>query len=95
LLAAAAALMLGIAVSRAVLQVHTATEVAVGLAVGSLALAGIVALAGRYRPVPLPILPVAAAALVVALVFHGARWPAERAIRRLGFWFELLRPWCG
>ena len=94
LLAAATALLLGIAASRAVLQYHTATEIAVGLAVGSLTLAGIVAMAGRYRPAPLPILPVAAAALGLALLFHGARWPAEQAIRRFGFWFELLRPWC-
>jgi membrane-associated phospholipid phosphatase len=93
-LAAAAVLMLGIAASRAVLEYHTMTEVAVGLAVGGLALAGIVALAGRYRPVPLPILPVAAVALAVALLFHGARWPAEHAIRRLGFWFEVLAPLC-
>jgi hypothetical protein len=36
----------------------------------------------------------AVTALGIALIFHGARWPAEQAIRRLGFWFELLRPWC-
>ena len=95
LIAGAAALFLGIAASRAVLEYHTATEVAVGLAVGSLALGGIVALARRYRPVRLPMLPVAAAALGVALIFHGARWPAEQAVRRISFWFELLRPWCG
>ena len=93
-IAAAAALMLAIAASRAVLHYHSATEVAVGLAVGSLALSGIVVLAGRYRPVRLPILPVAAAALAIALIFHGVRWPAEQAIRRLGFWFELLAPLC-
>lgn len=93
-IAAAAALMLGIAASRAVLHYHSAVEVAVGLAVGSLALAGIVALAGRYRPVRLPLIPVGAAALAVALLLHGERWPAEQAIRRLGFWFDLLRPWC-
>lgn len=93
-IAAAAALMLAIAASRAVLHYHSAPEVAVGLAVGSLALSGIVVLAGRYRPVRLPVLPIAGAALAVALMFHGVRWPAEQAIRRLGFWFELLRPWC-
>ena len=94
LLMAAAALTLGIAASRAVLEYHTATEVAVGLAVGAVVLAGIVALAGRYRPAPLPILPVAAIAFALAVIFHGARWPAEHAIRRLGFWFELLAPLC-
>ena len=92
--AAAVALMLAIAASRAVLHYHSATEVAVGLAVGSLALSGIVVLARRYQPVRLPVLTVAGAALAIALVFHGVRWPAEQAIRRLGFWFELLRPWC-
>ena len=93
-IAAAATLMLAIAASRAVLHYHSATEVAVGLAVGSLALSSITVLAGRYRPVPLPVLPVVGATLAIALIFHGVRWPAEQAIRRLGFWFELLRPWC-
>lgn len=93
-IATAAVLMLAIAASRALLHYHSATEVAVGLAVGGLALSGIVVLAGRYRPVRLPVLPITAAALAVALLFHGVRWPAEQAIRRLGFWFELLRPWC-
>ena len=93
-IAAAAALMLAIAASRTVLHYHSATEVGVGLVVGSLALSGIVVLAGRYRPERLPVLPVAAAALAIALIFHGVRWPAEHAIRRLGFWFDLLRPWC-
>ena len=92
-IAAAAALMLAIAASRVVLDYHSAAEVAVGLAVGSLGLRGIVVLAGRYRPVRLPILPVAGAALAIALIAHGVRWPAEQAIRRLGFWLELLRPW--
>jgi membrane-associated phospholipid phosphatase len=94
LLAAAAALMLGIAASRAVLHYHTAIEVAVGLAVGSLALAGVVALTGHYRPARLPILPLGVAALAVALIFHGARWPAEHAVRRLGFWLKVLAPLC-
>jgi membrane-associated phospholipid phosphatase len=95
LIAAAAVLIGGIAASRAILQYHSAIEVAVGLAVGSLALGGVLLLVGRYRPVRLPIAPLAAAALAVALLFHGERWPAEQAIRRLGFWFDLLRPWCG
>lgn len=92
--AAAAALIVGIAASRAILEYHSAIEVAVGLTVGGLALAGILLLVRRDRPARVPILPVAAAALAVALFFHGERWPAEHAIRRLGFWFDLLRPWC-
>jgi hypothetical protein len=95
LTAATAALVLGIAASRAALHYHSAAEIGVGLAVGSMALGAVMMLVRRCRPMRLPILPVAAAALAIALFFHGVRWPAEQAIRRLGFWFDLLRPWCG
>jgi len=78
-IAAAAALMLAIAASRVVLDYHSAAEVAVGLAVGSLGLRGIVVLAGRYRPVRLPILPVAGAALAIALIMASAGRPSRRS----------------
>jgi membrane-associated phospholipid phosphatase len=94
LIGGAAALIGGIALSRAILA-HSVIEVAVGLAVGSAALAAILAYVARHRPRPLPLGRLALAVLLVALLFHGARWPAERAIHRLAGWFDMLRPWCG
>jgi membrane-associated phospholipid phosphatase len=93
-IAGAATLMLAIAASRAVLDYHSPLEVAVGLGVGGLTLAGIVALVAYCRPGRLPMALLAAAAFLLALVFHGDRWPAERAIHRVGGWLDLLHRWC-
>ncbi len=94
LVAGTAALTIGVAVSRAILGYHSRIEVAVGVAVGSAVLAALVAIVARHRPQRLPIGRLAAVALVVALIFHGERWPAEQAIHRLAGWFDFLRPWC-
>ena len=89
------ALMIGIALSRAVLGYHSPIEVAVGLAVGVAALVVILVCIDRHRPERLPAGRIVLAVLVVALLLHGERWPAEQAIHRLAGWFGMLRPWCG
>jgi membrane-associated phospholipid phosphatase len=94
-MAGALSLAIGIALSRLVLRDHNAIEVAVGLAVGSAALVVIAVSVGRERPATLPVGYLLAAAVVVALIFHGERWPAEPAIHRLALWLNALRPWCG
>jgi membrane-associated phospholipid phosphatase len=86
---------IAIALSRVILGYHTPIEVAVGLAVGSSALAIIVAIVARQRPGRLPVGWLVAAVLVVFALFHGTRWPAEQAIHRIARWFDALRPWCG
>jgi len=80
--------------SRVVLHIHTPIEVMVGLGVGLAALAIVVPLAAIPRE-RLPVLWLAAAAVLIATLFHGERWPAEQAIHHLAGWFEMLRPWCG
>lgn len=95
LIAGTAALAAGIAVSRVVLHDHSPIEVVVGLAVGGATLAVMLAIVARHPPIRLPIGKFAGIAVVVALVFHGERWPAEQAIRHFAGWFDLLRPWCG
>lgn len=93
LIVGAAALIIAIPLSRVVLHVHTPIEVVVGLAVGLAAVVIILATVAR-RQERLPVLWLGAAAIVLAMLFHGRRWPAERAIRDLAGWFDMLRPWC-
>ncbi len=94
LIAGAAGLMIAIALSRAILGYHSWLEVAIGLGVGIAALAFILVLVARLRPGPLPLVWLITGALVVFVLFHGTRWPAEQAIRRLAGWLNFLRPWC-
>ena len=92
--AGAAALIVAIALSRPILGAHSRIEVAVGLAVGSAALALIAAVVARCRPMQLPVGALAMTAIAVALVFHGTRWPAEEGIHHIAGWVEFLLPWC-
>jgi membrane-associated phospholipid phosphatase len=94
LLVGAGILTLGIALSRVIVGYHTPIEVVIGLAVGFAALGAIVAMAARYRPSRLPIAWLIAGMLAVFVLFHGERWPAERALHRLSAWLDFLRPWC-
>ncbi len=95
LIVSAAFLAAGIAASRAIIGYHTGLEVAIGLLVGLAALGVMIAIAGRVRARHLPLGWFAAGALVVVLLFHGTRWPAERALHHLAWWFDILRPLCG
>jgi membrane-associated phospholipid phosphatase len=88
LIAAAAIFTIGIALSRTIVGYHTPIEVAIGLLVGTVALAIMIAVVARYRPAYLP------THWLVAALFHGTRWPAEQAIHRLAWWFDILRPLC-
>jgi membrane-associated phospholipid phosphatase len=89
-------LLVAIAVSRAILHYHSPLEVVIGLGVGLATLAAIFLLATRYRsPERLPLGRLALCVAIVALAFHGERWPAERAIHRLAGLLSILRPWCG
>ena len=89
--AGAAMLVIGIALSRVIVSGHSPLEVWIGLAVGVAALGLFVAVVVRYHRGTLPIRWLLLPALAVALVFHGDRWPAERAIGHL---VDILRPWC-
>jgi membrane-associated phospholipid phosphatase len=94
LVAAAALFTIGIALSRTIVGSHTPIEVEIGLVVGITALGAMIAVVARYRPEHLPIRWLSAGALVVLVLFHGTQWPAERAIHRLAWWLEILRPYC-
>jgi membrane-associated phospholipid phosphatase len=94
LYAGAAIFGIGIALSRTIVGYHTPTEVVIGFAVGFAALAVMVGIVIRYRPRDLPIGWLVPGALVVFVLFHGTRWPAEQAIHGLAWWLEILRPYC-
>ncbi len=85
-------LPLGVAVlfalSRLLLHVHTFGDVVVGGLVGMAGVTGLVWLAGP-RP-PLRPWPLGIATLVVLVVFHGLRLPAEAAIHRIALSLPLL-----
>jgi membrane-associated phospholipid phosphatase len=93
LIANTTALIILMPLSRIVLRVHTPVEVVVGLAVGLASLVIIVATVA-IRRAQLPVLWFAAAAILVAMFFHGERWPAEQAIHHLAGRFDLLRSRC-
>jgi len=93
--AAGVAFAAGIAASRAILHYHTVLEVAVGSVVGLAALALIVGAVVRWRPRRLPLAGLAAAVLAMLLIFHGHRWPAERAVGLFAGWVDRLLPLCG
>lgn len=85
---------LGIAVSRTIAGFHTPLEVVVGFGVGLAALLAAIIVVRRWRPAELPLWWLLAGAVVVFLVFHGTRWPAEQALDHLARWLDLLRPLC-
>jgi membrane-associated phospholipid phosphatase len=94
LTAGAAVFTIGIALSRTIVGHHTPIEVAIGLLIGIAALGAMIVLVGRHPPERLPLRWLFAGAVVVFVLFHGTRWPAERAIHRFAWWFDILRPWC-
>ena len=94
LMVGATTLIIAIPMSRIALHLHTGIEVTVGLMVGLVAVVIIIAAVAMRRD-RLPILWLAGAAIVLAMVLHGERWPAEKAVRHLAGWLEILRPWCG
>ena len=94
LIAGTALFTIGIAVSRTIVGAHTTLEVVIGLVVGLAALATMIAVVAHYRPRGLPLRWLAAGGIVVFLLFHGNRWPAERAIHRLASLLDILRPYC-
>jgi hypothetical protein len=94
LIAGAAVPVIGIPLSRTIVSGHTTIEVVVGLAIGIAALGAIIAIVARYRPERLPLAWLAAGTLIVFVLFHGTRWPAERSIHGLAGLLAFLRQYC-
>lgn len=83
-----------IAFSRSVLHLHSSGEVAVGTAVGCLAVAGFALALPKTPPSPVPQVWVGAAALLLIGLFHGVQWPTERAIHSAAGLLRWIVPGC-
>jgi len=80
----AAAVALVIGASRLALGVHTVLEVGLGGIVGICGAVAVARLAGPPPP-ELKLRTIAALAVLVLVLFHGFRMPAEAAIRQVAF----------
>ena len=83
LFAATAALVVVIAATRVLLDMHSLAEAAVGLAIGLLAVAPLGREVAAHRRGALPVRWLAAGVLVLAVAAHGSRWHTERTIHEL------------
>ena len=82
-IAAAAILLVGIVLSRVVLDAHSPIETALGLAIGLAGLALFYRLIAAEPAIAIHGLWLALAGVVVIGVMHGARWPIEDAVRAI------------
>ena len=90
IVAMVAAAMIG--ASRILLGAHSLPEVLAGAAIGLGGVALLIRLAGV--PPVLRLIPLAIAGLVVVVLFHGVRLPAEAAIQDSALRIGLLLPFC-
>jgi membrane-associated phospholipid phosphatase len=94
MLAAAAAMIAAIAVSRVILHFHDLAEVLMGLVVGLVAAACFRWAMRRTAPPVLPVVWLALGALAIVVVMHGTRWMIEPGVHSLAGAFRLVVPWC-
>jgi len=91
---AAIALVVGIAISRVILHMHSARETVIGFLIGAAAV-GVFFFGyqrtARSRRLTAPLL---FAVVLTATVFHGARLNAETNLHALGGWLDLRQLFC-
>ena len=89
----AALLVIGIGVSRLLLNVHDLGEVIIGFAVG---IAGhiILWMGAARRNSPLPVTMMAISAIVLIGARHGTRWDLEPRLHHIAAWLRFTVPWC-
>jgi membrane-associated phospholipid phosphatase len=93
-LAAAALLITGIAVSRVVLHNHATSEILVGLAVGLVAAVWFGSGLRRQAAIGRPFWWLGAAGLAIVLVMHGTRADIEPHMHDWALDLRLVFPWC-
>jgi membrane-associated phospholipid phosphatase len=94
IMTATIALVVGIAISRVILHMHSTRETVIGFLIGAAA-AGVFFF-GYQRTTPNRRLtaPLLFAVVLTAAVFHGARLNAETNLHALGGWLDLQQLFC-
>jgi membrane-associated phospholipid phosphatase len=94
IMASAIALVVGIAISRVILRMHSTRETVIGFLIGAVAVG--VFFFGYQRTTPNRRLttPLLFAVVLTAVVFHGARLNAETGLHALGGWLDLQQLFC-
>jgi membrane-associated phospholipid phosphatase len=83
-LAAAGGLICGIAISRIVIGAHTPLEVALGVIIGSIAVAIFARSYFSHRPVDLALRPLVVVLVLLAILLNGQEVHAEELLHALG-----------
>ena len=84
-----------IAVSRLVLRVHSALEIALGTIIGLAALAVFAQGYLRYRPVDVSLTPLLLAVVVLTTLLHGRELHAEQFLHAISRYFGVRSLLCG
>ena len=91
---AAAVTIVGIALSRVALHDHSRSEIALGFAVGTGAVAVLRAVLSRDTAPALPLGWLLLGGGILVAVLHGTRWMIEPAVHRLAWGFRVGLPFC-
>jgi len=91
---ATAVLMIGIAISRVILHMHSTSETVIGFLIGAAALGAFVFGYQRTHPRVRLMAPLLFGVVLTAAVFHGARLNAETNLHTLGGWLDLQQLFC-
>ena len=85
---AALALVVGIAISRVALHMHSRTETLIGFVIGTVAVAVFIFGYRRTTPSRRLLAPLLFAVVLTAAIFHGTRLNAETNLHTLGGWLD-------
>jgi membrane-associated phospholipid phosphatase len=91
---AALALVVGIAISRVALHMHSRTETLIGFSIGAVAVAVFVFGYRRTTTNRRLMAPLLFAVVLTAAIFHGTRLNAETNLHMLGGWLDLQQLFC-
>lgn len=91
---ATAVLVIGIAISRVILHMHSTSETVIGFLIGVVALGAFVFGYQRTHPRGRLMAPLLFGVVLTAAVFHGARLNAETNLHTLGGWLDLQQMFC-
>lgn len=91
---ATVALVVGIAISRVTLHMHSRTETLIGFLIGAAAVAVFVFGYRRTTTNRRMMTPLLFAVVLTAAIFHGARLNAETNLHTLGGWLDLQQLFC-